>query len=375
MSIKQEKNGTWTVKFYYGFDYVKGKKVEITRRGLTFDEAKLVEAKLKQEKLEGKLPPSQKPFKKFLEEWIKTKEQKVKGTTWRQYQSYLNNYIKPIEHLKLAQIHARDIENLFYQLRTNGRFDKKKGKISETTLLHFWRFLYQIFEYAMKMEYITKNPMIKVEKPKQEDFQAEIYDEDEINKLIAYAKNEENGNIYKILAVLILTGARYGEVMALKWNDINFKKMTIRIDEAVNEIKKSKSKTGMCWQFDSVKSTDSYRTIAMQKDLAEILLKIKEKNNEEINTYNLIFYTEDGNPWLHGNFTKFKKEALKKVGLKEIRTHDFRHSHASLLVESGVSFASVKKHMGHANISTTLAVYTHAYPLSEDEIRDIFDKK
>ena len=363
-SLRQEENGTWTLRFFIGYDPDTGKKKETTRRGFrTEREAKAALAKLQIEKEEGLKLASDKPFSDFLKSWSETKKKVVKQTTWRQYQSYIDYYLEDIKHIKLNKIKTYDIERMFDNLRSGERNDGKKGNISERTLLHFYNFLNQIFESARKNDYISKNPLEKIDKPRPRKTDQNIWSIDEVNHFLDHAKDQK---AYHLFAFLLLTGARIGEALAVTWDKIDFDKKTVKINQEVAFVKKSIN-NNKSWTFSTTKTQSSNRMISIDNRLINILKELKA-NDQKNNTYNLVFHTKNGNPFLHGNLTRHWNTAIKNVGMNRIRIHDTRHTHASMLEKMGVPFSAIQKRLGHSSVSTTLSVYTHADSESEREI-------
>ncbi len=156
--------------------------------------------------------------------------------------------------------------------------------------------------------------------------------------------------IYKyFFEFMFFTGARPGEAMALKFSDL--KNNYININKTIDEHGKR--------EFSTPKTISSYRTICIDNDL---LLKLKKLKKLYCDIYNneIDFYIFGGvKPLAPTTINRYKINACKKANLKPIRLHDFRHSHATLLIDNGVPINEVSRRLGHSSIVTTLNVYVH----------------
>lgn len=156
--------------------------------------------------------------------------------------------------------------------------------------------------------------------------------------------------IYKyFFEFMFFTGARPGEAMALKFSDL--KSNYITINKTIDEHGKR--------EFSTPKTISSYRTICIDNDL---LLKLKKLKKLYCNIYNseIDFYIFGGiKPLAPTTINRYKINACKKAKLKPIRLHDFRHSHATLLIDNGIPINEVSRRLGHSSIVTTLNVYVH----------------
>ena len=188
--------------------------------------------------------------------------------------------------------------------------------------------------------------------------------------------NNKNGMLY-ILA--LGTGLRLGEILALKWTDINFKNNYIDINKAIKSTYKIDSKGNREFQIieQQPKTKNSVRTVPLNENLIELLQQHRKKQmidrDSNIEIYfdnNLVFSTPVGNYLNESNVRKTFKKILKKCNLKELRFHDLRHTFATRLFENGVPPKTVQTILGHSDISTTLNIYTHVMKDTKDKAID-----
>lgn len=176
----------------------------------------------------------------------------------------------------------------------------------------------------------------------------------------------DNFHYHIFFEILFYLGLRKGEAQALTWKDIDFKKEELKITKTLTtKIKGEK------WTITSPKTKNSTRTLPVPKN---VLNDLKKLHNEAKS------YTDYNDDWFVFGFScPFKESTIffyknkysKLAGVKEIRIHDFRHSCASLLINSGASISLVSKYLGHSNISITLNIYTHFYQNELNSIKNL----
>lgn len=187
---------------------------------------------------------------------------------------------------------------------------------------------------------------------------------DEFNQFIEYVDDITYRTFF---FTLFYTGIRRGEGLALQWGDINLTNKTIDINKTYVE------KTGSGWYIGSPKTPGSYRTILMPEILVEVLIEYwewcKQFDGFNDSCYVFGFNRPLATTTLANRFHK----AIQLSGVKPIRIHDFRHSHASLLINNGASILVVAQRLGHDDVKMTLDTYSHMFPSKEAEIIRIID--
>ncbi|MFH1991012.1 MAG: site-specific integrase, partial [Pseudomonadota bacterium] len=206
----------------------------------------------------------------------------------------------------------------------------------------------QIMAYAVRHRYISYNPVKDVEKPKGqgrgEKKKIRVLTPSEINALLEAESNLKYKTLFRLA---IFSGARQGELLGLKWSDIDWTDSQIHIQRTFNH---------QSW-FD-VKTETSNRKIdigpAMMTELKKWRLACPKTN------LGLIFPNESGNPINHNNMVnRYFNPALKAAKLPTIRFHDLRHTYASLLIEQGENIKYIQSQLGHSSPTVTLNVYAH----------------
>lgn len=183
----------------------------------------------------------------------------------------------------------------------------------------------------------------------------------------------KNGTIY-ILA--LGTGLRLGELLALKWIDINFKDKYISVNKSIKSTYSIDSNGNRKFEVieQTPKTKNSIRTVPLTNSILELLQRYRKEKiierDSNIDIYfdnNLVFCTPTGNYLNESNVRKTFKRILNRCDLKEIRFHDLRHTFATRLFENGVPPKTVQTLLGHSDIATTLNIYTHVMKNTKDE--------
>lgn len=229
--------------------------------------------------------------------------------------------------------------------------------------------IHSCLEQAKKNNLISNNPAAGVTLPKLKDKEARAMSMEEMEKFLSLLLISRIGPTIigpkwrAAFLTLLGTGLREGEILALKWDNINLRNCTITIKEAL-----ARTRSGLI--FKTPKTRKSKRTIPLPMDVAVALrlhrihqLREKRIANMDFKDQNLVFCTSLGTPIHPRNFTR-KFEALReRAGLStEINLHALRHTYATRLLERGESLKTVQELLGHEDISTTGNTYAHVMP-------------
>src|SRR5699024_4484963 len=294
----------------------------------------------------------------LLTEYMKWYEKRRKESTVYNLQGTINRYIEPFFKGKHVQdIKKRDIMKFH---------DFLLDKLSVVTAKAVHKNLSAILNYAIQMEYLNVNVAREVGN-------IDIKNEKKINywKLGEFKRFLEvvnNDRYYTLFMVLFYSGARIGEILALTWNDIDFNNNLIDINKRYYKTK-----------IDTPKNESSIRKIKLPNHTVNLLrqLKLKEKYKKDDYVIFGEFYKPLNQSTVAQMFYKYLDEFIDDEGnqtLKMIRLHDFRHSHASYLINKGYDIQIVRRRLGHNKISTTYDIYSHLYPNKEDEaVKDMED--
>lgn len=372
---KKDGSKAYMFNLYLGTDPVTGKQRRTTRRGFrTMAEAKTALSRLELEVMENGLPTSKRKIMTF-EEVYKLWFEQHKATV-KESSAYIHNTIIKVQILPyFGTLRVDKIDTAYCQKQVNRIFKTLKNYNSAINLIR------RIFEYAKVMKQIKTNPMNDVIIPKKRktlddtDKPVNFYTKEQLRTFLETLKEHAPYQMYVAFRVLAFTGMRKGELAALKWSDVDFENGTISINKTVafNNVGK--------FHIQTPKTRKSIRTISIDNTTLNALKTWKNELRKELFKQGqnidkgdgFIFHSTNGK-FIIKYIDKFLPTFLKKYNLPAIKPHGFRHTHASLLFESGASIKEVQDRLGHENIKTTMDIYTHVTKSAREKTAEKFAK-
>jgi integrase len=358
-------DATWSFSLDIGRDELTGKRKQKTVSGFrTKKEAEKACAEMiSQIENDNYREPSKMLFKDYLKQWLESKSTTIKKNTYENYVRHVDNNIIPhIGNLPLSKITPLDISNLHVHLL------KEKG-LSESTVGDVHKVLKSSLEQALAWDYVTKNVATNVKKPKIEKKEIKVWDADQSNAFLKVAKTNRS---YIAFLLALTTGMRQGEILGLRWKDVNFEEGTIQVVQTLSHDGKelsagAKTQTGnRVIRIDetTIKELREHKkTIAADK-LAAV----------EYKSLDLVIPTSVGTPMTPRNLMRTFYNLLEKSKLPKIKFHDLRHTHATLLLKNGEHPKVVSERLGHADTRTTMDIYSHVLPTLQKDAADRFGK-
>ncbi len=290
-------------------------------------------------------------FAEVVKDWLEYKKPNLRASTWAVYEAYTRNHFHDFERIKINRITTADIEKFITARQKKGMHIKTLRRLLMT--------VGQIMTYAVRHKYIDYNPVRDIERPKSQGKEKKktirILTPAEIKPLLEAEQNPK----YKTLFMLaIFSGARQGELLGLKWSDIDWENNQIHIQRTFNH-----------YAWYDTKTETSNRKIDIGPETMRALKKWKLPC--PLCELDLVFPNEAGNPIKQNNMChRYFKPALKKAGLGKVRFHDLRHTYASLLIEQGENIKYIQTQLGHSNPTVTLNVYAHLMrPYNQESAR------
>ncbi|WP_077623798.1 tyrosine-type recombinase/integrase [Sediminibacillus massiliensis] len=290
----------------------------------------------------------------FLLKWLEHKRVNVSAGTYSHYKPYImNHWIPNLGMAKINEVRPSDIQQLYDEY-------VEEGTLSNQSIVHMHRILNNAYNAAITWEWAVRNPCTSIKPPKPEKFEMKVWDEFEVNHYLEVTKNDR---FYIGYLLALSTGMRKGEILGLRWQDIDFTNQVIAVRQAVTR------KKGGGYRIGEVKNKNSHRTISLFDHVMEELKKHRKQQMtykmENRNTYedqDLVISANNGSFVLPRNFDRHWRPLMKESSLKMIRFHDFRHTHATLLLKQGVHPKVVQERLGHSSITVTLDLYSHVLP-------------
>lgn len=361
-SIYRRKDGKWVGALTIGFDG-KGKQKRKYYYGKTKKEVqeKLVKALHLQQKGQLTLKSLENiTVEKWLDTWlVDYKQNAVKPRTLLSYKNTIELYINPnLGNMQLKSLTTNQIQKAVNNLSL---------KVSPRTVQYSITILRQALKQALLEGYIFSNPALHISLPRVVTGQIKALNKQEVEKVFAVIENPIH---YVIYFTLLSTGIRRGEILALRWQDIDLKKRIISINYAVTKNRKGE------WVVDTPKTQNSIRSFSISAELASMLKKHQVEQNKQIlqagslyNNQDFIYCKDNGERYNPDHITRRYKKYCKKVGIYS-NLHELRHTFATFALQSGMDITTVSKMLGHQNVTTTLNTYSHLLPDSTEKVAE-----
>lgn len=367
----------WKIVLEGGYDPQTGKRKRIIRkfRG-TKQEAEAEKSRIITEQEQGVFINTKNvTVRDYLRFWIEVYSPNLKPLTVESYTIILERHLIPFFGdltLKKLSVNPMYIASYHSEKLKNGRVDGRGG-LSKRTVEYHHRVLREALQYAISpAKLISKNPCDEVKPPKPEKPNFPVLDPIETKQFIQFI--QDHPDCYAIFFDLY-SGLRRGELLGLTWDRVNFSAKTALIDATLLKV----TKDGEPLWGTSTKNGRK-RVIGLSDKVIDVLKAIKKEQaknrlfyGENYVHYNLVFCQPDGQPINPSAFSKRVKRLTNKFG-KNLRLHDLRHTHISLLIEAGVHAKIIQSLSGHTKISTTMDIYGHLFEKHESKAIEKFDE-
>ena len=374
MAIRKDKDNRWIVDISNGFDPITLKQRRIVRKGFkTKKEATEAEHYLRSVELKERfygakitVPMLYDMLKE--EDSINHRKTSYINTQENNYNKHIREYFINVDNV--GKLTYEDIYQFREQLRQKIAQNSDKP-LSTNTINKIMILLKKIFDVGLRKGYYTTNPVKLLKKLPIEKTKMQFWTIAEFQQFLKLFEVDEY-NIKLLFTILFFTGLRLGEALALTWQDVDFTSNTIHVtkstyvNKGISHISTTKTKAGT-------------RRIIINKKLSQELETWQKKQAKQLQQFSNdittlqvfqnspIIITKDAIE------KQYKKILERDNTLKKIRIHDFRHSHASLLINNGEDYLVVKERLGHASITTTIDTYSHLYPSKQKDLADKLD--
>jgi len=348
-SIRKRKDGRWEGRYTAGRDPVTGKVIYKNVLGKTQAEVK---AKLKTAiEKSGSLGITTEHYTlgQWLDAWMENYAKlQVRPSSHKTYQGFIENHIKPtLGDISLEKLTSMDLQRLYKHLLESGRVEctesrsKPKG-LSVKTVRNINQMISTALNCAVEQRLISSNPTKGCVLPKLERKEMKILPPESLGTFFEEARRS---GVFELYYVDLATGLRRGELLGLKWSDIDLDKGIIYVRRQIlrqnGEVVEAPLKT-----------KNSYRSIAIGADAIKVL-----KGMEQRDEY--VFPSPFGGPMSPDSVLHMLQRILKRAGLERIRFHDLRHTFSVLALQNGVDVKTLSAMLGHYSAGFTLDTYTH----------------
>ena len=319
------------------------------------------------------IKPGKTTLAEYLEKWLSDYVwPNLTPRTAEGYQYIVRSHLIPsLGQTPLTQLKPEHLQQLYSKKLTSGRSDGKGG-LSKRSVQYIHVTLHKALKNAVKLGMIGRNPVDAVDPPKPQHHEMQTMSESDIHIFLELAKSTP---YYAIFYLALFTGMRRSELLALRWCDIDLLRCQVSVTRTIHQLHNGDI------IFSQTKTDKSRRLIALSQSTAIVLLEHKEQQEHIRQTLgltiaddNLVFGQIDGKPLLRDSITHAWIRLARRTGLKGIRLHDARHSHASLMLKQGIHPKIVQERLGHTSIQITLDTYSHVAPGLQQAAAEGFDK-
>jgi integrase len=367
--IRERSPGSFELRYSLGTDPATGKRkvATTTVRGSRKDAEKELRRLLRTLDTGEHVDPTRVTTREWLVAWLVAVRDEVSPKTHERYSQIVNHSLAPalgnLPLTKLAQVH---IQEAYSRWVNEGRHDGKLGGLSAQTRRHIHRVLHAALGRAVEQQLIARNPCEAFRRrlPKVERHEMTTLTTEQGARLLDAIRRHR---VYWPVLIALATGARRGEILALRWRNVDLDRGTARVVESLEQ-----TKAGI--RFKAPK-TDRARVVTLPAFAVEELRRLKRDQAERLLALGvrlsgdtLVCAREDGEPMLPTSLThEFAKVAGRVDGVPRVRFHDLRHSHATQLLLAGVHPKVAQERLGHASITTTLDLYSHVTATMQED--------
>ena len=288
------------------------------------------------------------------------RKQDLKPKSFQRYHGIYKNYIENTDfgNIKLNDLRTTHLQRHYKKLLDNG--------VTPTTIRQINTNLKTCLNEAERQGYIQKNWCKLVTLPKKEDNkEVKVLTKQEQEKFLEAIKGHELELLY---IVALGTGLRIGEILGLKWSDIDFKNNELHVNRSLQKAAIYEDDKIVRYEVQETtpKTKNSLRTIPVPQNIIKKLIAHKKEQNElilllqeEYDNKNYVFCNKLGKPIEDKRPGRNLKTILTSISIEPIKFHALRHTYATRLFEAGIPPKTVQHLMGHSDIETTMNIYTH----------------
>jgi len=305
---------------------------------------KITQARLRAAELEAGLKKRAGPAKsmtvdQYLEIWLARIKGTVSERTYETYSWHVRRLKEVLNKLSMFNLTAFELQEALAELKN----------LKPKTLKGVYGTLRTAMRQAVAWGLLAADPAAGLRAPRVPRQERKVLTQQELQAVLNAASGYK---YYPVIRLLALTGMRLGEVLGLKWQDIDFKKETLTVKRAADgRHRKLKPQT---------KTASSERMFKLGEETMRLLMSLKKEQRIVSMKKDALVFSCNGRVVREDAIRRTLNYALKKAGLSHIRVHDLRHTAGSLLLDAGYSFPTVAAFLGHSSPATTAAVYAHA---------------
>jgi integrase len=356
--IQQRSPGSFRLRYTLGKDPVTGKRrtATTTIRGTRKDAERELTRLLRTADTGEHVDSSRITVRQWLAHWLGTVRAEVSPKTFERYEEIVRSYWLPaLGNVVLVKLTPSQVQKA-HNAWAVSRLDRKPGGLSPATRRHIHHVLKSALSRAVEQQALARNPAAALRLPKVERQEMTVLSTEQSTRLLEAIKPSR---AYWPVLLALSTGMRRGEILALRWRNVDLDRGTLRVMESLEQ-----TKAGI--RFKAPK-TDRTRAITIPAFAVDELRRLKREQAEELlragirqGPETLVICCEDGEPKLPSSLTYDFARLIGRIkDLPRVRFHDLRHSHATQLLLAGVHPKVAQERLGHSTIVMTLDLYSH----------------
>ena len=359
-NIRKRKDGRWEGRYTAGHDSETGKQIFKNVLGKTQAEVK---EKLKKALEEAKKVDVTRTGKYTVETWMdewfeNVAKLKVRPSSHQTYRGYIDHHIAPnIGNIPLEKLSTMDLQKLYRKLMNKGRVERIEAKdqpkgLSAKTVRNINQVISSALDFAVAQKIIPENPCKAVALPKVEHKEMQTIPAEHLQAFLQEAKAT---GVYEMYYIELATGLRRGELLGLKWADIDWKNGIIKVRRSIARVNGEIVESPL-------KTKNSYRAVSISPQAVDILIEQKKKTTDQY-----VFPSPNGGPISPDSVNNMLKRVLARAGIPKVRFHDLRHTFATIALQNGVDIKTVSGMLGHFSAGFTLDTYAHVTTAAQKE--------
>jgi len=364
-SIRQRSKGSWEVCIDTGRDLATGKRLRHFEsvKGTKKDAQRRLHELLHTLEQGSYVKPARLTVAQFLDEWLRGYvDLNCSPRTKASYEMIIRCHLVPeLGNLSLSQLEPRHLQAFYSRQKAQGRIDGK-GQLSPRTVRYCHSLLAEALGHAVRMGLLSRNVAHCTEGPRLDQKVMPTLAPEDVPVFLEAAQGSA---YYELFYLLLHTGLRRGEALALKWKNIDLGLASLGVSAYLSVVEAAYKLNGT-YVVKEPKTSHSRRRVALSPSLALVLRQYKAEKEAQrallgnsLADDDFVFAHPDGTPLDPSTVSHAFNKIIRKAGLPHIRLHDLRHTHASLLLQAGVHPKVVQERLGHSSIRVTLDTYSH----------------
>lgn len=369
--LRRRGERSWAIVLDLGPDPVTGRRRQKwhTVQGTKRDAQRRLTELLKELQDGAYVEPSSETLGAYLARWLRDyAKPSLRQTTYESYESVARIHIVPaIGHLRLDRLKPTHLQQLYASRLAGGRADGREGGLSPRTVRYMHAIIREALKHAVKWGLLARNVADAVDPPRMARQELQAWSPADAQRFLAATQDDR---LYPLYLMAITTGMRRGELLGLRWQDVDLDAGTLTIRHTLVH-----TNAGLVSQ--EPKTDRSRRSMPIPQAAVEALRRHRITQGQErwfagdaYRQTDLVFTNPAGGPIEPRNLSRQFAARIRRAGVPRIRLHDLRHTHATGLLARGVHPKIVAERLGHSQIRVTMDTYSHVLPTMQREAAD-----